>query len=161
MSPVRQIGVKITAWVPWTPFWISITCDIWRSFSPRRTFQILKSDIQAKLTAKCPMDKNIDKLSWTHPCGCLDTYSTHMAPYGQGLERLEVLHFWHTLESENLRFGSTVRPTKPRSTQRVYKQEVLDVGVQKPYIFTSYSQSKRVPPAPRVPRAQSLLYCLP
>ena len=52
------------------------------------------------MTAKCPMDPNIQKLSARHPCGHFDTYITHTAYTRQKLQQFEAFHFWHPLKSE-------------------------------------------------------------
>ena len=68
-------------------------CDTWRSFSFWRIFQILKSDTQAKMTAKCPTDLDIQKITSRHPCGQFDTFVTNMAQTVQKLEQFETLTF--------------------------------------------------------------------
>ena len=53
MSPVRQIGTKMSA-------------------------KVSKMHAHAKMTVMCPMDLDAQKLNSTYPCGPFDTYLTQM-----------------------------------------------------------------------------------
>ena len=119
--------------------WPTGTCDAWRSFLHRRTFESRKSYIQSKMTDKYLMDPEVYKLSSGYPCNRFDTFLTQRAHTDQRLAQSDVFTFG-TPWNRNLRLGPTARPAYLIWTQRVTIQADHEVRIHnKMYTCLSYS----------------------
>ena len=68
-----------------------------------------KPRIQAKMTVKCAMDFDVQKLSLAHPCDHFDTYLTCRAQNGRKLQHVEISTILPTPKIRKFWFGHTVR----------------------------------------------------
>ena len=90
---------------------------------------------QAKMTAKYPMDLDVQKLSRVHACDHFDSYMAHFAQGHKKLQQFSFLANCHTQNLSFFRFGPMVRSTYDVSSWKVYNFLRHDVGIKKIHTY--------------------------
>ena len=104
---------------------ISLTRSFQNAYFPETKYA------HTKMTAKCPMSLDIEKLSRVYSCDHFDHYLAYIAP---SHEKLQQCQFWtnlHTSKITSFRFGPAVRCIYNRSAWKVFNLFRLDVRIKK------------------------------